>query len=202
MPKTSIRDDLLVRRRQLSLEGCLLKSRSIQERLQQTPEFQGAVRLALYSPILNEVFTEELFHAARRQSKTVAYPRVRGASLEFVEVADLRELSPGAFGVLEPRGARLVPVESLDLLVIPGVAFDRSGFRLGYGKGFYDRALHRCLKSGRLIGLAFDFQLVTALPAEVHDVGMDMIVTEARLLRFAGQDSPNINPKEQGGSRP
>lgn len=196
MPKRSIRDELLARRRHLATVTCLSRSLAAQQRLLLTPEFAAAAVVALYSSVRNEVFTEEVFTSARRAGKTVTYPRVRGTLLEFVEVAERQELVPGAFGILEPVGVRLIPPAALELIVVPGVAFDLAGHRLGYGKGYYDRFLHE--RRGRLAGLCFDFQLVERLPAEAHDVRMDMVVTEERTLRLAdvgpgSKRQPTIN---------
>lgn len=193
MPKKSIRGELLARRKSLAAATCLGLSLRAQERLLETPQFAAASTLALYCAIRNEVFTEAVFSAARRLGKTVAYPRVREAGLEFVEVADRQELGRGAFGILEPTGSRLIPLTGLDLVVVPGVAFDLAGYRLGYGKGFYDRVLHGCEERGALAGLCFEMQVVDALPAETHDVRMDVIVTEERTLGF--RDPPSRDPK-------
>lgn len=202
MLKTSVRNEILKRRRQLSYEGCLAQSLRIQQRLLATSEFRAAESLALYSPVHNEVFTEELFHHAREQDKRVVYPRVRGDDLEFARVDRRDSLAHGAFGVLEPTGAELAEPARLDLIVVPGVAFDRSGYRLGYGKGFYDRALHDT--SGRTVrvGLCYDFQLVDVLPAEKHDIAMDLIVTEEHILRFRSPGETGDVALEQGGMRP
>lgn len=184
MLKSSIRDKILTQRRQQSVESCLAKSVKIQQRLADTSEFRHADSIGLYSPIHGEVFTEGLFEACRQEGRAVSYPRVRGEQLEFVQVEQRQELAPGAFGVLEPAGSLLVMPSTLDLIVVPGVAFDRCGFRLGYGKGFYDRALHEKQSGSVLVGVCFELQLVDSLPAERHDVLMNMVVTEERILRF------------------
>lgn len=178
MPKRSIRADLLARRKHLAAETCLSHSLRIQRCLVQTVEFQSASAIALYSPVLNEVFTEELFRAACSSGKLIVYPRVRGADLEFVRVANADDLVPGNFGVLEPTGSQLMSPADLDMVVVPGVGFDRQGGRLGYGKGFYDRAVQSSRRPGCLVGLCFELQLVEQLPAESHDVNMNMIITE------------------------
>ncbi len=157
---------------------CFALSHEAQERLLALEEFKRARTLALYSPIHNEVFTEEIFAVARGAGKRVFYPRVRELALDFVEVADRRHLAHGQFGILEPRGDTVFGVSELDLLILPGVAFDQIGHRLGYGKGFYDRALHQAAGSCTLIGLCYEFQRVSALPFEAHDVCMDLVVTE------------------------
>ena len=184
MPKNSIREQILARRKRLCAEVCLQDSLLAQGRLVATAEFTSAAVVGLYSPILNELFTEEISREALLQGKRVAYPRVAGQCLEFVEVKDHAALVPGAFGILEPADCRVVPVATLDLIVVPGVAFDLQGGRLGYGKGFYDRVLHR-RGAGRLAGLCFEFQLVDQLPTETHDILMDLVITERRIVRPA-----------------
>jgi len=183
MPKRSIRDEFLARRHHLASVSCMSRSLAAQQRLAAAPEFASAAVVAVYSPIRNEVFTEEIFAAARCAGKAVTYPRVCGDLLEFVEVSTREDLSPGAYGILEPGGSRIVPLVDHDLVVVPGVAYDRSGHRLGYGRGFYDRVLSSDRGRAVLAGLCFDFQVVASLPAEVHDVRMDMVVTDERLLR-------------------
>jgi 5-formyltetrahydrofolate cyclo-ligase len=169
---------MLAMRKHLAAETCLSLSLQIQGRLLDSKEFQAAKAVALYSPVLNEVFTEQVFREALVRGKLVAYPRVRGNELEFVHVLDASDLRPGAFGVLEPVGTSIVSPASLDLAVVPGVAFDRAGYRLGYGKGFYDRGLHGSRCPVFLAGLCFEQQLVNRLPAEEHDVRMDILFTE------------------------
>lgn len=201
MPKTSIRQTILNRRRSLAAEICFASSLHIQERLLDMPEFVAAECVALYSPIANEVFTEAVFQEAVGLAKCVVYPRMRGAELEFVQVGDRRELGPGAFGVLEPKGKNSVPLTAVDLVVVPGVAFDLHGHRLGYGKGFYDRAFG--VGSGRplLVGFGFELQVVDQLPREGHDVRLDLLITESRVVDFRNQlpaegtPSPANQPK-------
>ncbi len=184
MPKKSIRERVLFRRKNLDDATSLAHSLSIQNRLLDTIEYSDAAAIALYSPIHNEVCTEAILHAAHASGKRVAYPRVRGRHLDFIEVGEPADLQSGAFGVLEPVGTACVSATDLDMLVVPGIAFDLDGYRLGYGKGFYDRALHGGMSRGTLVGLCYEFQLVSELPIETHDIGMDLLITEERLLRF------------------
>jgi len=184
MPKKSIREQILARRKHLSDEVCLRDSLLAQERLMATSEFASAGAVALYSPIWNELFTEEVGREALKRGKRVAYPRVSNQGLEFVEIEARSELTPGAYGILEPTGCKILPVASIDMIVVPGVAFDIRGGRLGYGKGFYDRVLHRRM-AGRLVGLCYELQVVEHLPIETHDVLMDLVITERRIVRPA-----------------
>ncbi len=182
MTKNYLRQKLLTRRRALPTDKRLAKSREIQARFIGTELFQNARALGLYSPIYNEVLTEEIFSASLKTGKKVVFPRVCERRLEFIEVQNLEDLRKGAFGIKEPIKEKPSPVSELDLLVVPGVVFDVQGGRLGYGQGFYDRVLQKQTKKLILIGLCYEIQLVTFLPKENHDVLMDGVVTERRLV--------------------
>ncbi len=183
---------MLGRRRALALEFCLDASLRIQKQVVLTREFEKAASIALYSPILNEVYTEEIFRAAQESGKELAYPRVTGSVIEFARVLSREDLRPGAFGILEPVGSDLIAASNLDLILVPGVAFDRTGHRLGFGKGFYDRILHNTNLQGRRLGLCFELQLVDRLPAESHDIHMNLIVTEKNIYRFGNHLSDDV----------
>jgi len=183
--KERLRSRLLETRREMTFEDVWEKSALIQKRLVNSPAFQGARSIALYSSCQNEVLTDAVFSAARKDEKNVYYPRVfRGRDvLAFLPVRSLDELTPGAFDVREPgAGAeKAVDPGGLDIIVLPGVAFDRRGARLGFGKGFYDRAL-ACCEKPLLLALAYGFQVVEAVPTGPHDVRMDAVITETEYL--------------------
>ncbi len=183
MPKRSIRQNLLKQRRALTGAECRQFSQAAHQLLFETDVYRQASVVALYAPIHNEVLTVELFRSARQGGKKVCYPRVNGESLEFLVVEQESGLVPGAFGVAEPIGTTIVPLEELDLVVVPGIAFDRSGYRLGYGRGYYDRAFG-FTRRAVLAGLAYDFQIVDELPTEEHDVHLDLLVTSSKVLAF------------------
>ena len=183
MPKRSIRQNLLLQRRSLVSDERLRLSRSAQNRLIDTDLFRQARLIALYSPIHGEVETQTLLATALHNGRQVCFPRVNDETLEFVLVDGPGDLARGAFGVTEPVGTSVVAAAELDLAVMPGVGFDRSGFRLGYGGGYYDRAFS-VGRPKRLAGLAFGFQLIEELPAEDHDVRLDLVVTDSEVLAF------------------
>jgi 5-formyltetrahydrofolate cyclo-ligase len=156
----------------------------IQQRFLYSDLFQRARCLALYSAIHNEVLTETVSIRAIESGKTLVYPRIKNNDLVFVEVRSSDDLAPGAFGVLEPQGDNTIPADSLDLVIVPGVAFDLVGHRLGYGRGFYDRALAVCRADCVKLGFAYDSQLLAALPAAEHDQTLSVLMTESRTLNF------------------
>lgn len=183
MPKRSIRQKLLTQRQLLADSECLQRSLLVQQRLLQTDEYRQASVIALYAPIHNEVQTADIFAAALQDGKQILFPRVEGASLSFIEVERLDSLMAGAFGVAEPVGAVVRPAASIELIVVPGVGFDRCGYRLGYGQGYYDRAVGVGCPA-ILAGLAYDFQIVDKLPAENHDIRLDLLVMDSEVLAF------------------
>ena len=182
MGKALIRKQFLSLRKQLDLPAYLRLSRQAQQHLIDSEYFVRAETVALYSPISNEVATEQVFLEARQRNKQVYYPRVHGDNLEFLEVHAMADLLPGTFGVAEPALGEKISVSELDLVVVPGVAFDLRGHRLGYGRGYYDRQLAGKAMKTVSVGLGFESQLCDLLPVEVHDQSLDFIATETRFL--------------------
>ncbi len=167
----------------LGEQECLSHSAAAQRNFLASEAYLRASVLALYAPIHNEVQTAAIFDRALRDGKTVCFPRVSGEGLDFVAVAGPGDLSPGAFGIGEPRGTQVVAVTAIDTVVMPGIGFDRCGYRLGYGGGYYDRAIGTACPA-ELVGLAYDFQLVDELPTEEHDIRLDRIVAPSEVLAF------------------
>ncbi|TYO98313.1 5-formyltetrahydrofolate cyclo-ligase [Geothermobacter ehrlichii] len=188
MPKRTLRSLVLERRAALDAECHARRSRAVQQRLLATRHFARAGCVGLYRPIRNEVATDLLCRQAWADGKRVVYPRVRGERLEFLAVGPDTGWIEGTFGVREPAGDERVELVAVDLLVVPGVVFDRDGHRLGYGRGYYDRALagHGCRPLR--VGLAFDLQVVDHVPREEHDVRLHVLVTETGVKEFAGFD--------------
>jgi len=184
--KERIRRELLEKRRSMAFEDVYRMSLRIQKRFLKSRLFRSAARLSLYSSFQNEALTDDIFQEAAKEGKEVYYPRVvdgEDRHLAFFKVAELKGLSPGRYDILEPpeKDERIDPA-AFDLVVVPGVAFDKHGSRLGYGKGYYDRAL-KAFNCG-IIGLAYDFQVLeTEIPAESHDVRVSVIITEKRIIR-------------------
>jgi 5-formyltetrahydrofolate cyclo-ligase len=139
-------------------------------------------RWALYAELADEVPMRPLFDAIRRDSIPLL-PRIVGGRLEFVPVRSWSELRRGAHGVLEPaRGMSAVRVSPQDAVVLPGVAFDRSGHRLGRGEGFYDRAFGGAQSQPLLIGAGYAFQLVPQVPHGAGDRSVDVVATDRGVI--------------------
>lgn len=185
MPKRSLRSQLLALRRTLGHREWLESSRLAQHNMLALDEYRRAECIALYAPAHNETDTSMILTAAFETGKRVLYPAVCGHSMVFRQIEALEHLQEGAFGILEPCPSGFDHhVDEADLVVVPGVAFDHIGHRLGYGKGFYDRFLQHPGRTAHLIGLCHDFQVVESpLPADAHDIPMEVIVTDKRIIR-------------------
>lgn len=148
-----------------------------------------AKRIALYAALPYELSTRPLFDAVVEKTGAALLPRTADPlGLEFFAVERWEELRPGAFGVLEPQNdgtaVRLMPG---DLVVVPGVAFDEDGYRLGHGKGYYDRAFAAELGDApTLVGFGYEFQIVDAVPHDHRDRQMDAIVTDRKIRDCSG----------------
>jgi 5-formyltetrahydrofolate cyclo-ligase len=183
--KRSLRARLIAARARLAADERSRLSLAIADRIEEVAAVRGARILAAYAPLGAEVDCSEIARRAAARAATVVYPRALPADRVLVFArAEPRELVPGPFGALEPpAGAREVPLDEIDCVVLPGVAFSEDGHRLGRGGGYYDATLARMARAAR-VGVAFDAQLVPTLPREPHDAALDAIVTEARLLLF------------------
>ncbi len=187
MDKRAIRAHMLGRRSALLPEQVTRMSYLAQQRLVATELFSSAQSLALYSPIHNETATSDIFVAAWHQGKRIYYPRVAAERLSMVEINNPRELVPGAFGVLEPAADLSSSQQVPDLILIPGIAFDRRGHRLGYGRGFYDRYLAGCPDQVVRVGFSFSFQLCDELPVGAHDQSLDVLVTDTETITWCSK---------------
>lgn len=161
----------------------------VQESFLALEGYKRASKVAFYSSIRSEVSTDGVIKQSLKDGKEVYLPRVKKDSygVDFVRFTGSEDLKAGAFGVLEPTGDDIIAPEELDLIVLPGVAFDESGARIGYGKGHYDMTLEKvsCTK----VAFAFEIQVVEKIETEPHDVGMDIVITEERIIRKNKQNN-------------
>jgi len=149
-----------------------------------------AERIALYAALSYEIPTRPLFEAFVEKRGAVLLPRTtEPLGLEFFAVECWDALRPGAFGVLEPEGdGAAVQLMPGDLVVMPGVAFDDDGYRLGHGKGYYDRAFATELGDApTLVGFGYEFQVVDAVPHDHRDRQVDIIVTDRKVRDCTGR---------------
>ncbi len=183
--------DSLTRERKRELRGAMRAlprpspsdSEAACRRLARLPQLAGARCVALFASLPDEPSTRPLFEALRGQEKRCLLPRTTDAhQLEFFEVPRWDDLRPGRYGVSEPpAGSVVVRLSEADVVVVPGVAFDASGGRLGRGGGYYDRALAR-IERPFVVGLGLERQVVEEVPRGELDRLVDAVVTERRVL--------------------
>lgn len=174
--KESLRKAMLDARSSLSSSMRSMLSNMIQYRVLTLDEFNGAKIVGAYYPINSEVDTRMIMlHAIN--NKILALPKVIGNDMIFVKVNDLDNLVRGRYRIMEPRDDNEVKP---DILLIPAVAYSKDGYRIGYGKGYYDRYLanNDCYS----IGLAYDFQVFNSIPHDENDMKVKMIITDKRII--------------------
>lgn len=188
MSKENVRKEILVVRKVLSTEELIEKSKSVTERFLSTDLYKNANTIMAYIDFRNEVQTEKIIKTAIADGKRIVIPIsiVETRQLVLSEIINYdSELEAGAYGILEPKEEYLreVKPEIVDLVLIPGVAFDERGYRVGYGAGYYDRFLERVRTDASKIALAFELQMVDYAHEDSHDVPVDIIITEDRVLK-------------------
>ena len=180
--KQSIREKIFQKRINLDPDEKESLDSQIIKTLTRLTEFEAANKILFYASIRNEVDTFELMRKYIGK-KTIVLPRtkLKEHTLDLHVVHDLEELEKGHFDILEPpEHLRKADLEKIELAIVPGIAYDPNGHRIGYGKGFYDRVLPNlnCTK----IALAYEFQMVDEIPGDPHDHPVDIVLTEERII--------------------
>lgn len=189
--KSLLRKEMLLKRRGFKGQPKIQADNEIASILSELTEYKNCNHLFLYASAEEEVDTFLLFEKAKRQNKKVYFPKVTGDdSMEFIEVNNRGQLFCGYKGILEPIGDEYTK-QMPEIIIVPGVAFDKEFNRMGYGKGFYDRYLADKGKNALKIGICYDIQLLKKIPNEENDIQMDIIVTEKEIWKKK-KDSLNI----------
>lgn len=182
MEKEAIRNHIRSLKKQMTRKEMEEQSNQIIQNLYQIPAFQQTKNLYLYVSYNQEVMTESIIKEALSIGKNVAVPRVEQGNISFYYIKSLDDLAKGYQGISEPvtkESAR----ENEIFMIVPGLAFDRSGNRLGYGGGFYDRYM---LSAGNKIkmkvALAYDFQILDHVHTEKYDQTIDKIITPSMVI--------------------
>lgn len=187
MMKQALKTEIIGKRKTLSKKEVKEKNAKVKDNLFSLKEFKEAKNILFYVSFNDEVDTHEMIkELLDNGDKTVVVPYVlkKYPILQLSELKNFDELEPKTFDILEPKElyTREFNPEKLDLVIIPGVAFDENGHRIGYGYGYYDRFLKK-VKKVKKVGLAFELQLVDKIPEEWHDVPVDIVVTEEKVLK-------------------
>jgi 5-formyltetrahydrofolate cyclo-ligase len=191
--KVKLREQMREKLAMLTAAEARARSATVWERLTALPQFANATSLLIYISRGNEIATHGLIQQLLAMGKRVCVPSFDHARQQYVasELRDFEtELATGKYGILEPRPefVRSMAAAKLEALVVPGLAFDATGNRLGRGLGFFDRLLRGA--QGARIALAYDFQILKTVPAQSHDQRVDFLITETRLIVVQKESTP------------
>ncbi|MGS0765420.1 5-formyltetrahydrofolate cyclo-ligase [Syntrophomonas curvata] len=175
--RDSLRKKMAARRKDMSSLEVDELSAQIFKRLEQLQPLAGAQVIMGYSSIKNEVNLIPWLVQLKEQGRTILLPRVEGNCLEAIELKDWDDMGRGSFGIREPRGEAFA-VEKIDVVLVPGLVFDANGYRLGYGKGYYDRFLPRLSKQCFNCGVCYEYQVADNVFPNPADVPVHWIVTD------------------------
>lgn len=168
-------------------------SREIVARCMALPEYQQSKTVLFYLDVRSEVRTRHDLDNALASGKKIVVPYCVDGELELFHLTNPEELEVGMYRILEPKAelrtveAHKVDVKEIDLIIVPGVAFDREGGRTGHGKGYYDKLLEHARPDTPLVALAFECQLFDKIPMQDHDVYMDKVITEKAAYNGRGR---------------
>ncbi len=175
---------MVAKRLELSASAVSTKSLAITKKVIGSRIFSTKNRVSLYLPIKNEVETRDIINFFVEAGVAVYLPKYFKDTdvYRLVRFRKWDDLEKGPLGILEPKSGGMIDAGEIDLAFIPGVAFDKKGVRLGYGKGVFDRLFAK--SRAKRVGLAYKFQMVNDLPKEKHDLMMDFVVTEEEVYQF------------------
>jgi len=172
---------MLRRRNRLTEEDIIQKSKLIKNNLLSLKEYKEAKTIMIYVSFGKEVETHNLIKEALK-TKTVLVPKVKEDQIIACKINTLDDLEQGAFGILEPKTSVEFSKKKIELIILPGIVFDKLGNRIGYGKGFYDKFLKNI--NATKIALAFDFKVLEQVPTRKYDIKMNIIVTEKNIIQI------------------
>ena len=184
--KKTIRREILQRRDSIAKNLKSEKDISILQHIIMLPEFSAAKKILFYASFRSEADTMDMIKLSLHLGKLAVLPRVckKEHILKLYEIKNLDELARGYMWILEPSvdEARLRKMSDIDLIIIPGAAYDTQGNRLGYGAAYYDKLLATMERKIPIVAPAYEEQIVEKIPAEPHDIKVDKIITDKRVI--------------------
>lgn len=184
--KAGLRRELLRRRDHIPPVVRKVKDREIEARLYGLDEFISAKVIFFFASFRTEADTSGMITKSLQEGRKVILPKVEGKDLGLYEIKGIAELRPGYMDIPEPSvlsDDRRADINEVDLIIIPGAAFDEAGNRIGYGGGYYDRLLSGLQKDIPVVAPAYEEQVEDCIPSEPHDIRVQMIVTDRRVIR-------------------
>ncbi|HTA76460.1 MAG TPA: 5-formyltetrahydrofolate cyclo-ligase [bacterium] len=165
-------------------EAAEIAAHSIWNQLKEESFFKKAKRIAAFCSVGNEISTKLILEGVLSSGKELYLPKTdKGQTLvQFIGVKDLTKLVTGPFEILEPSAGTALPPDQIDLILVPGLAFDARGHRLGYGQGYYDRYLPLLRPGCFTLGIAYSFQIIDKMPNAEHDIPVNAVLTDKYIL--------------------
>lgn len=186
--KKELRKEIIKKRDEIDYIEKAIKDKKIIEKLKDTKEYKEAKGMLIYIGFGSEINTKILIEDALKDEKEVYVPKVIKKDMVFIRINNLENLVTSSYGILEPIGDKSnFNVDNLGLIIMPGLAFDKQGNRLGYGGGYYDKFLSSNKIDAKKIALAYDFQVLDKVPSEKHDIIVDSIITEDRDIQISNK---------------
>jgi 5-formyltetrahydrofolate cyclo-ligase len=183
--KDEIRALVGLKRKELDETTAEVLSDRVQDRVLNLDKFMSADVVACYIAVPGEVRTNLIISACKDAAKTVCVPAYNrnDKTYQMVKIDENSVMGSGPMGILEPMGGEVVSMDFIEAVLVPGVAFDAAGRRVGHGGGHYDRLLGGSKRTALKLGLGFEFQVFDKVPWWEHDINMDLVVTENRVIR-------------------
>lgn len=182
LDKRALRREIARKKREMTQQDIELYSRDLAEQLFEAPEYHRAGSIYAYLSYNQEVRTWPILERAHRDGKRVAVPKVYGDVMKFLWLDDFSQLALGAYGIPEPIFDAPEADDEEALILMPGLAFDPEGHRVGYGGGFYDRYLEKH-RQHTLVALCYPFQIFPHLEVEIHDIPVHRVIAAHGKLR-------------------
>ncbi|WP_315077982.1 5-formyltetrahydrofolate cyclo-ligase [uncultured Clostridium sp.] len=181
--KKKLRREILKLRKEIDSEEKKNFDNIIHNKFLKSKFYSQCKNIFVYISYDSEIDTKILIRRALKDGKNIYVPRTNYETklMEAIKIVSLENLTEDKHGILEPKENELATnLDNIDLIIMPGVAFDKNGGRMGYGGGFYDRYLNKCKKDIHKISLAYDFQVVDCIPMDKHDIRVDYIITNIK----------------------
>lgn len=183
MDKQTVRDMVSALRDDLPQKEKTAANKVIAATVLAHPQVSAARRVCVYISLPDEVDTRRIIDTSFKEGKSVVVTKVVGDHPMLMPIDSWTDVRPGEFGILEPVGSQFIHASEVDVFLVPGVAFDKEGNRVGRGKGYYDKLLAKA--PGYTIGLAYNVQIVSRLVSEEYDIPMNTVITEKEILNFS-----------------
>lgn len=180
MSKEDLRNIMKAKRKALSADERTVLSKEIFYKLSALKEYYDAKTVCVYMDSFFEVKTDLIISDCRKKGKRLLFPVTDEKTHTLSLCTDTGEFTKGAYGILEPYPKQTVPFDVPDIIIVPGLSFDEKKNRLGFGGGYYDRLLTECC--ALKIGICYDFQVLEEIESKEHDIKMDIIITDKRII--------------------